>query len=120
MDITSFDCPHCGQKNLTSKLNYCTFCYTRFSGPDSESDADASESQASRSESTPADAALDQDKSEPEIAASVESEMKPAEDSPVVKPVSYSNMVCPHCVADLPQGAQTCPECNKHLDEDWF
>ncbi len=121
MDSTSLDCPNCGQKNVsTAKLNYCTFCYTRFSN--SESEKPESESQSETTATADSTNPVESDQKETAALEAVpetsKKEQEPA--PPTSKPITYISMVCPHCLADIAHDAMTCPDCNKHLDEAWI
>ena len=98
-------CPKCGQSNLSkSKLDYCSFCYSRFADSDSheESDEEICEHEHSQIEATPEETIQ---------AAIVE----------IVKfKGGHSTSICPACHQDVPWEDRTCPHCQFEITEEWI
>lgn len=114
MKSESFLCPHCGQSNVASaRLSYCSFCYVRFQTAEASEVTDSAAGEATVGQSEPAD-------SETPAVESTPAEVAASETAAAPRPVSYTSKVCPHCLADLLNGEQTCPICLKGLDEDWI
>lgn len=96
-------CPQCGQSNVSkSKLDYCSFCYSRFADSESHEEADQEIDDAQQNESP------------------VETHIQASLAEIIQFKGGHSSSICPACRQDVPWEERVCQHCQFEITEEWI